>query len=51
MSNPVYPSGPVAAGGVVAALSGWTVAGWLLLGTSVLIAVGMTVMRLRRRRA
>ncbi len=46
----VYPVGSVAAGGTVAALSGWNVAGWVLLGASVLVAAGMTITRLRRAR-
>lgn len=45
----IYPVGAVAAGGTVAALSGWNVAGWVLLSASVLVAAGMTVVRLRRQ--
>lgn len=44
-----YPVGAIAAGGTVAALSGWNALGWVLLGASVLVATGMTFVRLRRQ--
>lgn len=50
MYNHLYPTGAVAAGGAIAATSGWMVLGWVLLGAAVLLGGGMTVARLRRGR-
>jgi hypothetical protein len=50
MYNHGYPIGSVATGGTIAALYGWNLAGWMILAASVLVAGGMTIMRLRRAR-
>lgn len=50
MYNHAYPTGAVAAGGTIALTSGWTVAGWALLGVAAMMAVALTTAKLRRSR-
>ncbi len=49
MYGNAYTTGTLATGAMVAATTGWSVAGWCTLGVAAAVAVYMTIRRLSRR--